>query len=442
MGQKAEQHEITRIGTRFLYTTRPAGLAFSQTKGGLNHAVQTLHHRRGQRRVHPQALPRHPVRAGTRGHEFALHRHQPGATSTWSRSSAQDDRGQRACQPKSPPPPTAAARSTAPTTSSTSSASAARGLPLDIDIPLKYGVDQCVGDTLCAGGIMYGQRNIPAMLDFCKDIREVAKPGRPVPQLRQPHGDEHLGRASSTAASTRVGLCHGVAGRPLADRRRRSGVPDGGGRHHLRRHQPPDLVHPGPLQGPRRSTGETARGLRERTRVYSQTEKVRIDVLRRFGYYSTESNGHLSRVRALVSQAPREIRKLDRPVDWINGETGGYLRVCTEGRNWFETDFPTVARRTADKPIGRENAHRRARQPTSSRRSRPAAPTAGTSTSATAAASPTCPTDCIVEVPGYVDRNGINIPRVGDLPLACAATCSASVNVQRMARGGGRRAAT
>ena len=31
----------------------------------------------------------------------------------------------------------------------------------DIDIPLKYGVDQCVGDTLCAGGIMYGQRNIP-----------------------------------------------------------------------------------------------------------------------------------------------------------------------------------------------------------------------------------------------------------------------------------------
>jgi len=47
----------------------------------------------------------------------------------------------------------------------------------DIDIPLKYGVDQCVGDTLCAGGIMYGQRNIPAILDFCDDIRNFAKPG-------------------------------------------------------------------------------------------------------------------------------------------------------------------------------------------------------------------------------------------------------------------------
>jgi len=34
----------------------------------------------------------------------------------------------------------------------------------DIDIPLKYGIDQCVGDTLCAGGIMYGQRTIPALL--------------------------------------------------------------------------------------------------------------------------------------------------------------------------------------------------------------------------------------------------------------------------------------
>ena len=46
---------------------------------------------------------------------------------------------------------------------------------LDIDIPLKYGVDQCVGDTICAGGIMYAQRTIPELLSICKDIREVAK---------------------------------------------------------------------------------------------------------------------------------------------------------------------------------------------------------------------------------------------------------------------------
>jgi alpha-galactosidase len=31
-----------------------------------------------------------------------------------------------------------------------------------------------------------------------------------------------------------------------------------------------------------------------------------------------------------------------------------------------------------------------------------------------------------------VDKNGINMPVVGDLPLACAATCAASIRVQEM----------
>ena len=47
----------------------------------------------------------------------------------------------------------------------------------DIEIPLRYGIDQCVGDTLCAGGLMYAQRGIAALLGFCRDIREVAAPG-------------------------------------------------------------------------------------------------------------------------------------------------------------------------------------------------------------------------------------------------------------------------
>ena len=34
------------------------------------------------------------------------------------------------------------------------------------------------------------------------------------------------------------------------------------------------------------------------------------------------------------------------------------------------------------------------------------------------------PDDCIVEVPGYVDRNGVSIPQVGLLPLGCAAVCN------------------
>ena len=43
------------------------------------------------------------------------------------------------------------------------------------------------------------------------------------------------------------------------------------------------------------------------------------------------------------------------------------------------------------------------------------------------------PDECVVEVPCYVDGNGINVPKVGDLPLGCAAICSQSVWVQRLA---------
>ncbi len=43
------------------------------------------------------------------------------------------------------------------------------------------------------------------------------------------------------------------------------------------------------------------------------------------------------------------------------------------------------------------------------------------------------PDECVVEVPCYVDANGISIPRVGDLPLGCAAVCSQSVWVQKLA---------
>lgn len=43
------------------------------------------------------------------------------------------------------------------------------------------------------------------------------------------------------------------------------------------------------------------------------------------------------------------------------------------------------------------------------------------------------PNDAVVEVPGYVDRTGLNIPVYGDLPLGCAAICNVNINVQRLA---------
>lgn len=300
---------------------------------------------------------------------------------------------------------------------------------LDIDIPLKYGVDQCVGDTLAPGGILYGQRNIPCILDFCKDIREVAKPDCLLLSYANPNAMNTWAAIEYGGVDT-VGLCHGVMGghRQIAnvlgaDSPDEVDIICAGINHQTWYIQ---IVYQG-----RRVTGQELLEAFERHPVYSETEKVRIDVLRRFGYYSTESNGHLSEYLPWYRKRPDEIRDWIDLRSWINGETGGYLRVCTEGRNWFTTDFPQWLE-ADDAPIayegrGHEHGSYIIEALETGRLYRGHFNVRNRGTIAN------LPDDCIVEVPGYVDRNGMNIPRVGPLPLACAATLMASINVQRMA---------
>ena len=69
---------------------------------------------------------------------------------------------------------------------------------------------------------------------------------------------------------------------------------------------------------------------------------MRLDILKRFGYYSTESNGHLSEYVSWYRKRPEEIEQWIDTSDWIHGETGGYLRQTREERNWFETDYPKI----------------------------------------------------------------------------------------------------
>ncbi len=45
---------------------------------------------------------------------------------------------------------------------------------LDIEIPRRYGVEQCVGDTLGPGGVFRALRTIPVLLDLCDDMDELA----------------------------------------------------------------------------------------------------------------------------------------------------------------------------------------------------------------------------------------------------------------------------
>jgi len=81
----------------------------------------------------------------------------------------------------------------------------------DVEIPMKYGVNQCVGDTLCAGGIMYGQRGVAFMIDLCKDIREVAS--NKVLMLNYANPNAMMTWAANKYGKVNtIGLCHGVQG--------------------------------------------------------------------------------------------------------------------------------------------------------------------------------------------------------------------------------------
>lgn len=297
----------------------------------------------------------------------------------------------------------------------------------DVDIPLKYGVDQCVGDTLCAGGIMYGQRGIAEMLNICKDIREVA--AKDVLLLNYANPMAMLTWACNKYGGVQtVGLCHGVQGghSQIAEvfglDKKEVDIICAGINHQTWYVQ---IGHKG-----EDLTGQLLEAF-EKHEDFSRTEKVRIDMLRRFGYYSTESNGHLSEYVPWYRKRSNEIEEWIDLGNWINGETGGYLRVCTEGRTWFETDFPNWMK---EDPYAYKQEERSEEHGSyiiegleTGRVYR------GHFNMINQGIISNLPSDAIIEAPGYVDRNGIAMPVVGELPLGPAAVCNVSISVQRLA---------
>ena len=311
---------------------------------------------------------------------------------------------------------------------------------LDIDIPLKYGVDQCVGDTLCAGGLMYAQRTIPVLLDICKDIREVARPDALFLNYSNPMAMNTWACNKYGGVKT-IGLCHGVqhGHEQIADcielwAKREGHIGD----DEKVTLKDVDIICAGinhqtwyvKVQWRGMDMIPMMLELFENHPVYREQEKVRIDVIKRFGYYSTESNGHFSEYVPWYRKRSDEIKDWIDLSHWIHGETGGYLRVCTEGRNWFETDFPNWLE---DEPATIAPDNRSLEHGSFIIEGlETGRPYRGHFNMVNQGHITNLPDGCVIEIPGYVDKNGINMPVVGDLPMAVAATCSASVRVQQM----------
>ncbi|MBT7889646.1 MAG: alpha-glucosidase/alpha-galactosidase, partial [Deltaproteobacteria bacterium] len=78
----------------------------------------------------------------------------------------------------------------------------------DYEIPMKYGVDQCIGDSLGPGGIFRGLRTVPVLADIVRDM-ETLCPDAVLLNYANPMAAccYALGKISNVLY---IGLCHGV----------------------------------------------------------------------------------------------------------------------------------------------------------------------------------------------------------------------------------------
>jgi alpha-galactosidase len=292
---------------------------------------------------------------------------------------------------------------------------------LDYKIPLKYGVDQCIADSLGPGGIFRGLRTIPVLVDIARAMEESAKPGAILLQYANPMAANCLALGKATGVSF-VGLCHGVQ-TTLDLISRYCNVPKEeisytcGGINHMDWFL--TLEHKG------RDLYPTLRKVFEKPEYY-KNEKVRGEVFRHFGYFMTESTGHLSEY---VPWFRKNRKALDLYCDEpsFGGESGAYYTWCK-----------TVAGKYAEHdPLQQE----------STRIDRRSVEYCSYILEAVVTGRPfrhmgnvrndgyitNLPNGCCVEVPTFADDTGLHPTFVGDLPPQCAALCMSNINSQILA---------
>ena len=289
----------------------------------------------------------------------------------------------------------------------------------DYEIPLKYGVDQCIGDTLGPGGVFRALRHIPALLEIANDMRELC-PQALLLNYANPMAMccWALGRVPGLQF---VGLCHGVqttmdliasyTGQPKEEIDFLAA-----GINHMAWFL--KLEHRGRDLYPVLKENLEKPG-------YYVNEKVRAEVMRHFGYFMTESTGHLSEYLPYFrkNQMARD-RYCDEPA--FGGETGAYYKYCAMLAEKFSKSDPLALESTALRPRSAEYCSHilEARETGKVFRLNGNLRNDGYITN--------LPPGCCVEVPIYVDRNGLNATVVGNLPSQCAALNMSNVQVQRL----------
>lgn len=293
---------------------------------------------------------------------------------------------------------------------------------MDYEIPLKYGVDQCIADSIGPGGIFRALRTIPVLADMAADMNELC-PDAILLNYANPMG-ANCSALGCVADVQFIGLCHGVQ-TTLDLISRYVNVPK----------DQVDYVCAGInhmawfLSLRDKRDGRDLYPILKRNiekPEYYVNEKVRCEVMRHFGYFMTESTGHLSEYVPWFRSSKRALELYCDQPDF-GGASGAYYHYCNmlaekyKKVDYLATESPKIARRSieycsyileaaeTDRPF-RLNGNVR---------------NDGYITN--------LPQGCCVEVPVYVDSQGLHPVTIGELPVQCAAMNQSNVTVQELA---------
>ncbi len=292
----------------------------------------------------------------------------------------------------------------------------------EIDIPLRYGVDQCIGDTMGPGGIIRAMRTIPVMVDIARDMEELC-PDALMLNYVNPMSMICQALRQVTAIEV-VGLCHSVQGAHFELAQLIGGSPDecaswiAGINHQA-----------WVLEFTR--NGEDAyplvrRAAWENEDWYSHNT-TRVEMLRQLGYYVTESSGHNSEYNPWFRKRADLLEKYTGE-GW-NGETGYIKKLYPDDRDERLAKFRAFAERTEAFRLERGHEYgsyiMNAVETGEPFRFNGTVENTGLITN--------LPWGCSVEVPCYAEKKGVRPCHVGELPPQLAALNSMAVNSASMA---------
>lgn len=296
------------------------------------------------------------------------------------------------------------------------------GTMIDFEIPKQFGLRQTIADTLGIGGIMRGLRTVPVLLDIANDMRELC-PKALMLQYVNPMAINCWALAKLAPDIAHVGLCHSVQGTAyeLAQ--------DLGENHKDIRYQCAGINHMSfytrfeklHADGTREDLYPRLKAIADRG-AEPAANKVRYEILRRTGYFVTESSEHFA------EYVPWFIKR-DRPdlIQTFNIPLDEYIRRCEEQiAAWDAQERELTQANAIDVRFSGEYGARILRSVVTGR------PTTINGNVPNYGLIDNLPTGACVEVPCLVDSNGITPTRAGNLPPHLAAMMQTNINVQAL----------